>query len=175
MSRRVSVRDVARVAGASISSVSRVLNGSGYASASLRERVARAIEETAYSPSYVARHLRTGRSRAVGFMVSCETGRPAVPRVEHAAAHRHRARNAAFIAPRSLAARDFATTGSARVDDVRCGVARRARRALRSPPMPAQRFLSRTFLHVMSRVMGLLLAAVAIEFMIGGLKEVWPR
>jgi len=39
----------------------------------------------------------------------------------------------------------------------------------------AQRFLSRTFLHVMSRVMGLLLAAVAIEFMIGGLKEVWPR
>jgi multiple antibiotic resistance protein len=39
----------------------------------------------------------------------------------------------------------------------------------------AQKFLSRTFLHVMSRVMGLLLAAVAIEFMISGLKEVWPR
>jgi multiple antibiotic resistance protein len=39
----------------------------------------------------------------------------------------------------------------------------------------AQRFLSQTFLHVMARVMGLLLAAVAIEFMISGLKEVWPR
>ena len=38
----------------------------------------------------------------------------------------------------------------------------------------AQRFLSRTALHVLERVMGLLLAAVAIEFVISGLKEVWP-
>lgn len=70
MTKRVSVRDVARVAGASISSVSRVLNNSGYASSELRGRVAWAIEQTGYSPSFAARHLRTGRSRAIGFMVS---------------------------------------------------------------------------------------------------------
>lgn len=39
----------------------------------------------------------------------------------------------------------------------------------------AERFLSRTALHVMERVMGLLLVAVAIEFMIGGLVDVLPR
>ncbi|HEY8553966.1 MAG TPA: substrate-binding domain-containing protein, partial [Burkholderiales bacterium] len=54
----------------SISSVSRVLNGSGYASSSLKARVARAVAETGYTPSFAARHLRTGRSRAIGFMVS---------------------------------------------------------------------------------------------------------
>lgn len=70
MSRRSSVRDVARAAGVSISTVSRVLNGSGYASAAVRERVAQAVDKTGYAPNYAARHLRTGRSRAVGFMVS---------------------------------------------------------------------------------------------------------
>jgi len=38
----------------------------------------------------------------------------------------------------------------------------------------AQAFLKKTTLHVLERVMGLLLAAVAIEFMIGGLRDVWP-
>jgi multiple antibiotic resistance protein len=38
----------------------------------------------------------------------------------------------------------------------------------------AQRFIKKTTLHVLERVMGLLLAAVAIEFMIGGLRDVWP-
>jgi multiple antibiotic resistance protein len=38
----------------------------------------------------------------------------------------------------------------------------------------AQTFLKKTVLHVFERVMGLLLAAVAIEFMIGGLRDVWP-
>jgi LacI family transcriptional regulator len=67
---RVSVRDVAVAAGVSIASVSRVLNESGYASPALRERVARAVEQTGYAPNFAARHLRTGRSHAVGFMMS---------------------------------------------------------------------------------------------------------
>jgi multiple antibiotic resistance protein len=37
-----------------------------------------------------------------------------------------------------------------------------------------ERFLGKTILHVFERVMGLLLAAVAIEFMIGGLRDLWP-
>ncbi len=67
---RTSVRDVAAAAGASIASVSRVLNGSGYASADLRDRVARAVESTGYTPNFSAKHLRTGRSKAVGLMMS---------------------------------------------------------------------------------------------------------
>ena len=39
----------------------------------------------------------------------------------------------------------------------------------------AQRFISRTALNVLARVMGLLLVAVAIEFMIGGIADVLPR
>ncbi|HEF4759588.1 TPA: LacI family DNA-binding transcriptional regulator [Pseudomonas putida] len=70
LGRRASVRDVALAAGASIASVSRVLNGSGYASESLRERVARAVEATGYTPNFSAKHLRTGRSKAVGLMMS---------------------------------------------------------------------------------------------------------
>jgi multiple antibiotic resistance protein len=38
----------------------------------------------------------------------------------------------------------------------------------------AQRFISQTTLHVLERVMGLLLSAIAVEFMISGLREVWP-
>jgi len=64
------MRDVAAAAGASVTSVSRVLNNSGYASAALRDRVTRAAESTGYIPNFAARYLRTGRSNAVGFMLS---------------------------------------------------------------------------------------------------------
>jgi multiple antibiotic resistance protein len=39
----------------------------------------------------------------------------------------------------------------------------------------AERFITRTTLHVLERVMGLLLAAVAVEFVLGGLRDVFPR
>jgi len=70
MGRSVSLRDVAAASGASIASVSRVLNNSGYVSADVRRRVERAVEATGYVPNFNARHLKTGRSKAVGFMVS---------------------------------------------------------------------------------------------------------
>ncbi|MBN1771422.1 MAG: MarC family protein [Deltaproteobacteria bacterium] len=38
----------------------------------------------------------------------------------------------------------------------------------------AERFLSKTTLHVAQRVMGLLLAAVAVEFVVGGIRDLWP-
>lgn len=38
----------------------------------------------------------------------------------------------------------------------------------------AERFLSTTMRHALERVMGLLLAAVAVEFMIGGLRDLLP-
>lgn len=38
----------------------------------------------------------------------------------------------------------------------------------------AERFLSKTVSHALERVMGLLLAAVAVEFMVGGLRDLLP-
>lgn len=70
MSRTISVRDVAAAAGVSIATVSRALNRSGYVSGEVRERIERAVLSTGYAPNFSAKHLRTGRSKAVGLMVS---------------------------------------------------------------------------------------------------------
>jgi LacI family transcriptional regulator len=69
MTERVSVRDVAAAAGVSIGTVSRVLNGTGYASAEVRLRVQQAVARLGYEPDYTARHLRTGHSRTIGYLL----------------------------------------------------------------------------------------------------------
>jgi LacI family transcriptional regulator len=69
MSSRTSVRDVAAAAGVSVASVSRVLNRSGYASQGLRQKVLEAVETLSYEPDFTARHLRTGRSRTIGYLL----------------------------------------------------------------------------------------------------------
>lgn len=69
MTNRVSVREVAAEAGVSIGTVSRVLNGSGYASADVRQRVERAVARLGYEPDYTARHLRTGHSKTIGYLL----------------------------------------------------------------------------------------------------------
>ncbi|WP_324670050.1 LacI family DNA-binding transcriptional regulator [Geochorda subterranea] len=65
----VSVRDVARRAGVSISTVSRVLGGSAPVSAELRARVMQAVEELGYRPNAHARGLRLGRTGIIGLLV----------------------------------------------------------------------------------------------------------
>ncbi|HYG44622.1 MAG TPA: LacI family DNA-binding transcriptional regulator, partial [Bordetella sp.] len=69
MTKRISVREVAHAAGVSISSVSRVLNDSGYASPDVRLRVQQAVARLGYEPDYTARHLRTGHSRTIGCLL----------------------------------------------------------------------------------------------------------
>jgi LacI family transcriptional regulator len=69
-SRRVSVHDVAAAAGVTIGSVSRVMNGGRYVSAELRAKVLAAVERLQYRPHAAASSLRTGRSKAIGCMVS---------------------------------------------------------------------------------------------------------
>lgn len=69
MTDRISVRDVAAAAGASVASVSRVLNDSGYASQDLRQRVLAAADKLGYEPDFTARHLRTGRSKTIGYLL----------------------------------------------------------------------------------------------------------
>ena len=64
--------DVARAAGVSHQTVSRVLNGADNVRAETRERVLRAVQELHYRPNSMARALVTGRSWTLG-VVSFDT------------------------------------------------------------------------------------------------------
>lgn len=63
------IRDVAAQAGVSTSTVSRVLNQSGPASAKAREAVLRAVTETGFRPNCIGRTLKTAKSRTIGILV----------------------------------------------------------------------------------------------------------
>src|SRR4051794_4519740 len=64
--------DVARLAGVSHQTVSRVINDSAHVRAETRERVELAMRQLGYRPNSVARALVTGRSRTLG-VVSFDT------------------------------------------------------------------------------------------------------
>jgi DNA-binding LacI/PurR family transcriptional regulator len=64
--------DVAKLAGVSHQTVSRVINGSEHVKLDTRERVQAAMHKLDYRPSSVARALATGRSRTLG-VVSFDT------------------------------------------------------------------------------------------------------
>lgn len=65
----VNIKKVAELAGVSISTVSRVINNPKIVSEKLRERVLRAIEELEYQPNQIARSLRTGSTKMIGFII----------------------------------------------------------------------------------------------------------
>jgi LacI family transcriptional regulator len=65
----VTIRDVARVAGVSLSSVSRALNGGKNVSARVARDVAAAASTLGYQPDFLARSLRTRSSGMVGCLV----------------------------------------------------------------------------------------------------------
>lgn len=62
----VTIKDVAKMSGVSISTVSRVLNESKPVSESIKERVFKVIEETGYVPNPVARSLVMKKSQLIG-------------------------------------------------------------------------------------------------------------
>ena len=66
----VSMADVARVAGVSQQTVSRVVNDMPNVSGKTRERVKAAMDELGFRPSYAGRSLRGGRYRSVGLCVN---------------------------------------------------------------------------------------------------------
>ncbi|MEN0072254.1 MAG: LacI family DNA-binding transcriptional regulator [Propionicimonas sp.] len=68
-SRAPSIRDVARVAGVSHQTVSRVLNNHPSIRESTRARVLQAIEEINYTPNSIARALATNRTHRMGVLV----------------------------------------------------------------------------------------------------------
>lgn len=64
-----SIKDVARRAGVSVTSVSRVLNGEKYISEDLLAKVNQAITELNYSPSRIARSLKKQKTGTIGIIV----------------------------------------------------------------------------------------------------------
>jgi DNA-binding LacI/PurR family transcriptional regulator len=66
----VTIEDVAKQAGVSISTVSRVLNGNTRVNAEVRRRVEVAVAALSYRPNPAARSLRGNKSRIIGLLVS---------------------------------------------------------------------------------------------------------
>ncbi|MEZ4734373.1 MAG: LacI family DNA-binding transcriptional regulator [Caldilineaceae bacterium] len=67
--KKITIRDVARQAGVSISSVSRALSQHPHVSETLRGRVESAARTLGYEPDFLAHSLRRGDTLSVGFLV----------------------------------------------------------------------------------------------------------
>jgi len=67
---KTSIKDIARAAGISHSTVSRALNDSTLVNAETKARVRRLAQEMGYSPDAAARSLVSGRTRTVGVVVT---------------------------------------------------------------------------------------------------------
>lgn len=69
MTKPPTLRDVAELAGVSIKTISRVVNGSGLVAPETADRVRVAIERLEFRPNPAARSLRVGRDDAVGLVI----------------------------------------------------------------------------------------------------------
>lgn len=65
----ITIRDVARRAGVSVATVSRVLNNSGPVAEDTRRRIAEVAKELRYTPNSTARSLSTQRTSAIGVLL----------------------------------------------------------------------------------------------------------
>lgn len=63
------IKDIAKIAGVSISTVSLVLNNKGYVRPETRQKVLDAIQKMNYKPSRPARKLATGKTGNIGFII----------------------------------------------------------------------------------------------------------
>lgn len=63
------IKDIARLSGVGISTVSRVLNNSGSASNETKEKVMKAVCELNYIPNSNARNLKRGQTRTIVLLV----------------------------------------------------------------------------------------------------------
>lgn len=66
----ISIKEVARQAGVSVATVSRVVNGNYSVTPATRERVEAAIVALNYTPNAVARSLKRDSTQSIGFLVS---------------------------------------------------------------------------------------------------------
>lgn len=69
------MKDIARLAQVSTSTVSHVINNSRFVSEEIRERVQRVVKELNYTPSALARSLKVNETKTIGMLVTA-TGNP---------------------------------------------------------------------------------------------------
>ncbi|WP_066172791.1 LacI family DNA-binding transcriptional regulator [Bacillus marinisedimentorum] len=72
----ITIKEIAKLANVSRTTVSRALNNSGYVSEDARKRIEKVIEETGYVPSEHAKSLRTKKTKVIGVIlpkISTET------------------------------------------------------------------------------------------------------
>ena len=84
--KRVTLEEVARIAGVSRATVSRVVNGVTSVDESIRQTVERAIATTGYLPNLAARALVTRRADAIALVLPSENrihGDPFFTRIVH--------------------------------------------------------------------------------------------
>jgi DNA-binding LacI/PurR family transcriptional regulator len=72
--RAPNIRDVARLAGVSYQTVSRVLNNSPSIRPATKQRVLEVIDEVGYRPNQAARALVTSKSQTIGVLIATQTG-----------------------------------------------------------------------------------------------------
>ena len=77
--KRATIRDVAALAGVSIGTASKALNGQGKLRATTRDRVAAAARELGFAPNVLARGLLAGRTYTVGVITTDSFGRFSIP------------------------------------------------------------------------------------------------
>ncbi|NCC48743.1 MAG: LacI family transcriptional regulator, partial [Clostridia bacterium] len=66
----MTIKEIARISGVSIATVSRVINETSYVSPEIKQRVRKVIEESQYVPNSVARSLRSDNTWTVGSIIS---------------------------------------------------------------------------------------------------------
>jgi LacI family transcriptional regulator len=96
--RGLTVKDVARVAGVAVGTVSRVLNDNATVMPDVREKVLAAMRELNYEPNAVARSMRAGATHVVGCIVSDVVQLTAAQMVTGAEQHLRDAGYAMFVA-----------------------------------------------------------------------------
>ncbi|MBF6625784.1 LacI family DNA-binding transcriptional regulator [Aerococcaceae bacterium zg-BR9] len=67
MPKKVSIKDVAKAAGVSISTVSNALNGVDVVTESTRQKVMEVAKELNYVPNFMGRQLKSGKTKMIGF------------------------------------------------------------------------------------------------------------
>ena len=67
------MKDVARVAGVSTSTVSHVINNDRFVSDAIREKVDAAIKDLNYAPSALARSLKLNQTHTIGMLITAST------------------------------------------------------------------------------------------------------
>lgn len=67
--KKYSIKDIAKISGVSVATVSRVINNNGRFSEETRKKVEKVITDTGYQPNYSAKSLRMNRSLSIGILV----------------------------------------------------------------------------------------------------------